>query len=145
MARQARGLVCLALTPQRCEELELPLMVEGDDSLSPLRCLLRQLRALIPVYRQRIGRERFRWRSMHSVSHPIWFSPTHLPDCGSGWGVLTRTAPAEVAVDLTTLAGLTPAAVFTEVLDGEGAVASGDYWPSSPIGMMWWLAGCQIW
>ena len=35
MARQARGLVCLALTPQRCEELELPLMVEGDDSLSP--------------------------------------------------------------------------------------------------------------
>ena len=35
MARQARGLVCLALTPQRCAELELPLMVEGDDSLSP--------------------------------------------------------------------------------------------------------------
>ena len=35
MARQARGLVCLAMTPQRCEELELPLMVEGDDSLSP--------------------------------------------------------------------------------------------------------------
>ena len=35
MARQARGLVCLAMTPERCEELELPLMVEGDDSLSP--------------------------------------------------------------------------------------------------------------
>ena len=35
MARQARGLVCLGLTPQRCAELELPLMVEGDDSLSP--------------------------------------------------------------------------------------------------------------
>ena len=35
MARQARGLVCLAMTPARCAELELPLMVEGDDSQSP--------------------------------------------------------------------------------------------------------------
>ena len=41
--------------------------------------------------------------------------------------MLTRTAPAEAAVDLTTLAGLLPSAVFTEVLDNDGAVADADY------------------
>ena len=41
--------------------------------------------------------------------------------------MLTRTAPAEAAVDLATLAGLLPAAVFTEVLDAQGAVAGSEY------------------
>ena len=41
--------------------------------------------------------------------------------------MLTRTAPAEAAIDLATLAGLSPAAVFTEVLDAEGAVADAPF------------------
>ena len=82
---------------------------------------------------------------MHSVSHPIWSARTHLPDCGSGWRCIDSHGACRGGVDLTTLAGLTPAAVFTEVLDGEGALPAATIWPSSPSGMMWWLAGCQIW
>jgi 3,4-dihydroxy 2-butanone 4-phosphate synthase/GTP cyclohydrolase II len=41
--------------------------------------------------------------------------------------VLTRTAPAEAAMDLATLAGLLPSAVFAEVLDNDGAVADAEY------------------
>jgi 3,4-dihydroxy 2-butanone 4-phosphate synthase/GTP cyclohydrolase II len=54
--------------------------------------------------------------------------PGHIfPIAADVGGVLTRTAPAEAAIDLTTLAGLLPSAVFTEVLDSEGAVAGADY------------------
>ena len=128
MARQARGLVCLALTPQRCEELELPLMVEGDDSLSPFTLSI-EAAAGIDTGISAADRARTVQVAVDALSQPSdLVQPGHIfPIAAGAGGVLTRTAPAEAAVDLTTLAGLTPAAVFTEVLDAEGAVASGDY------------------
>ena len=128
MARQARGLVCLALTPQRCEELELPLMVEGDDSLSPFTLSIEAATG-IDTGISAADRARTVQVAVDALSQPSdLVQPGHIfPIAAAAGGVLTRTAPAEAAVDLTTLAGLTPAAVFTEVLDGEGAVASGDY------------------
>ena len=128
MARQARGLVCLSLTPQRCEELELPLMVEGDDSLSPFTLSIEAATG-IDTGISAADRARTVQVAVDALSQPSdLVQPGHIfPIAAAAGGVLTRTAPAEAAVDLTTLAGLTPAAVFTEVLDGEGAVASGDY------------------
>ena len=128
MARQARGLVCLALTPQRCEELELPLMVEGDDSLSPFTLSI-EAAAGIDTGISAADRARTVQVAVDALSQPSdLVQPGHIfPIAAAAGGVLTRTAPAEAAVDLTTLAGLTPAAVFTEILDAEGAVASGDY------------------
>ena len=128
MARQARGLVCLALTPQRCEELELPLMVEGDDSLSPFTLSIEAATG-IDTGISAADRARTVQVAVDALSQPSdLVQPGHIfPIAAAAGGVLPRTAPAEAAVDLTTLAGLTPAAVFTEVLDGEGAVASGDY------------------
>ena len=128
MARQARGLVCLALTPQRCEELELPLMVEGDDSLSPFTLSIEAATG-IDTGISAADRARTVQVAVDALSQPSdLVQPGHIfPIAAAAGGVLTRTAPAEATVDLTTLAGLTPAAVFTEVLDGEGAVASGDY------------------
>ena len=128
MARQARGLVCLALTPQRCEELELPLMVEGDDSLSPFTLSIEAATG-IDTGISAADRARTVQVAVDALSQPSdLVQPGHIfPIAAAAGGVLTRTAPAEAAVDLTTLAGLTPAAVFTEVLDGEGAVAGGDY------------------
>ena len=128
MARQARGLVCLALTPQRCEELELPLMVEGDDSLSPFTLSIEAATG-IDTGISAADRARTVQVAVDALSQPSdLVQPGHIfPIAAAAGGVLTRTAPVEAAVDLTTLAGLTPAAVFTEVLDGEGAVASGDY------------------
>ena len=128
MARQARGLVCLALTTQRCEELELPLMVEGDDSLSPFTLSIEAATG-IDTGISAADRARTVQVAVDGLSQSSdLVQPGHIfPIAAAAGGVLTRTAPAEAAVDLTTLAGLTPAAVFTEVLDGEGAVASGDY------------------
>ena len=128
MARQARGLVCLALTPQRCAELELPLMVEGDDSLSPFTLSIEAATG-IDTGISAADRARTVQVAVDTASQPAdLVQPGHIfPIAAAAGGVLTRTAPAEAAIDLTTLAGLLPAAVFTEVLDAEGAVAGADY------------------
>ena len=128
MARQARGLVCLALTPQRCEELELPLMVEGDDSMSPFTLSIEAATG-IDTGISAADRARTVRVAVDAASQPAdLVQPGHIfPIAAAVGGVLTRTAPAEAAIDLTTLAGLLPSAVFTEVLDSEGAVAAADY------------------
>ena len=128
MARQARGLVCLAMTPQRCEELELPLMVEGDDSMSPFTLSIEAATG-IDTGISAADRARTMRVAVDAASQPTdLVQPGHIfPIAAAVGGVLTRTAPAEAAIDLTTLAGLLPSAVFTEVLDSEGAVAGADY------------------
>ena len=53
MATYARGLICLTLNEQRCKQLELGMMVEGDSNKSshstPFTCLLRPPRVLPPA------------------------------------------------------------------------------------------------
>ena len=128
MARQARGLVCLAMTPQRCEELELPLMVEGDDSLSPFTLSIEAATG-IDTGISAADRARTVRVAVDAASQASdLVQPGHIfPIAAAAGGVLTRTAPAEAAMDLATLAGLLPSAVFTEVLDNDGAVADADY------------------
>ena len=126
MARQARGLVCLAMTPARCAELELPLMVEGDDSQSPFTLSIEAATG-IDTGISAADRARTVRVAVDSASRATdLVQPGHIfPIAAAAGGVLNRTAPAEAAIDLATLAGLTPAAVFTEVLDNEGALADG--------------------
>ena len=128
MARQARGLVCLAMTSQRCEELELPLMVEGDDSLSPFTLSIEAATG-IDTGISAADRARTVRVAVDAASQASdLVQPGHIfPIAAAAGGVLTRTAPAEAAMDLATLAGLLPSAVFTEVLDNDGAVADADY------------------
>ena len=127
MARQARGLVCLALTPQRCEELELPLMVEGDDSLSPFTLSIEAATG-IDTGISAADRARTVQVAVDAlVSHPIWCSPVIFSRLRQRRRCIDSHGPCRGGCRPDNLAGLTPAAVFTEVLDGEGAVASGDY------------------
>ena len=128
MARQARGLVCLAMTPQRCEELELPLMVEGDDSLSPFTLSIEAATGIDTGISAADRARTVRVAVDASSQASDLVQPGHIfPIAAAAGGVLTRTAPAEAAMDLATLAGLLPSAVFTEVLDNNGAVADADY------------------
>jgi 3,4-dihydroxy 2-butanone 4-phosphate synthase/GTP cyclohydrolase II len=128
MARQARGLVCLAMTPARCAELALPLMVEGDDSQSPFTLSIEAATG-IDTGISAADRARTVRVAVDATSRAAdLVQPGHIfPIAAAAGGVLTRTAPAEAAIDLATLAGLIPAAVFTEVLDNEGALADGSF------------------
>ena len=107
MARQARGLVCLAMTPQRCEELELPLMVEGDDSLSPFTLSIEAATGIDTGISAADRARTVRVAVDASSQASDLVQPGHIfPIAAAVGGVLTRTAPAEAAMDLTTLAGL---------------------------------------
>ena len=77
MARHARGLICLALTPQRVEELHLPQQaVENTATFGTAFTVSIDARKDIrPASRQRIGPRRFMWRLILSPSPAIWRDP----------------------------------------------------------------------
>ena len=129
MACEARGLICLSLPPERCDELELPLMVPHQRTAtrppaSPSRS--RPARASPPASRPPTARARSRWRSIPPRGPAISSGPGTSSRCGPAReGVLERRGQTEAAVDLTRLAGLTPGGVLCEVMNEDGTMARG--------------------
>ncbi len=123
MARQARGLVSLALTEERCEQLNLPPMV--DPATSGAVKLSIEASTGIDTGISAADRARTVQVAVAPDAKPSdLVQPGHIfPVATLSGGVLIRTGAAEAGVDLATLAGLTPAAVFAEVLDADGDLA----------------------
>jgi 3,4-dihydroxy 2-butanone 4-phosphate synthase/GTP cyclohydrolase II len=126
MATHARGLICLALTEQRCDELGLRPMTE--DNQAPLGT------AFTVSIEAREGVTT--GISAHDRSHTIQVAinpdssahdvvqPGHVfPLRARPGGVLERMGQTEAAVDLARLAGLTPAGVVCEVMNEDGTMA----------------------
>jgi 3,4-dihydroxy 2-butanone 4-phosphate synthase/GTP cyclohydrolase II len=127
MARQARGLVCLALTEERCRQLDLPPMVKNamgeksnftlsieasvgiDTGISAVDRALTVQAAIAP----------------HAVPADI-VQPGHIfPLTVTPGGVLIRAGHTEAASDYARLAGLLPSAVIADILTSEGELADG--------------------
>jgi 3,4-dihydroxy 2-butanone 4-phosphate synthase/GTP cyclohydrolase II len=123
MARQARGLVSLALTEARCEQLNLPPM--ADLVTSGAVKLSIEASTGIDTGISAADRARTVRVAVAPDAKPSdLVQPGHVfPVATLSGGVLIRTGAAEAGVDLATLAGLTPAAVFAEVLDTHGELA----------------------
>ncbi len=123
MARQARGLVSLALTEERCEQLNLPPMVDPATSGAVKRSI--EASTGIDTGISAADRARTVQVAVAADAKPSdLVQPGHIfPVATLSGGVLIRTGAAEAGVDLATLAGLTPAAVFAEVLDADGDLA----------------------
>ena len=126
MAKEGRGLICLALTPERCDELGLDLMAAKNES--PFQT------AFTVSVEAREGVTT--GISAHDRAHTIQVAidpgskPTDLVQPGhifplksKAGGVLERTGQTEAAVDLARLAGLTPAGVICEVMNDDGTMA----------------------
>jgi len=124
MARKARGLVSLALTEERCEQLNLPPMV--DPATSGAVKLSIEASTGIETGISAADRARTVQVAVAPDAKPSdLVQPGHIfPVATLTGGVLIRTGAAEAGVDLATLAGLTPAAVFAEVLDECGDLAN---------------------
>ena len=124
MARRARGLVCLGLTRERCEQLALPPMVEGGGehanftlSIEAARGIDTGISAADRAHTVRVA------VAPHAVPADI-VQPGHIfPLAAAPGGVLNRAGHTEAAVDCARLAGLTPAAVLTDVLGADGGLA----------------------
>ena len=125
MARHARGLICLALTGQRVEQLGLPLMSQSNGTRtrprSPSRS--RRARASPPASAPPTAPAPSRSPSTPARAHDI-VTPGHVfPLMARDGGTLVRAGHTEAAVDLARLAGLTPAGVICEIMNDDGTMA----------------------
>jgi len=126
MARYARGLICLAMTRSRVEQLGLPLMaqsngtrhataftvsIEARDGVTTGISAADRARTVAVAINPDLGRE-------HIVT------PGHVfPLVAREGGTLVRAGHTEAAVDFARLAGLNPAGVICEIMNDDGTMA----------------------
>src|SRR5919112_852489 len=126
MARECRGLICLALTEKRVDELGLPLMASQNSS--------RHETAFTVSIEAREGIST--GISAHDRAHTVAVAidaahgredlatPGHVfPLRARDGGVLVRAGHTEAAVDIARLAGLNPSGVICEVMNEDGTMA----------------------
>ncbi len=126
MAREGRGLICLALTPDRCDELSLDLMAAKNESGFGTAFTV-SVEAREGVTTGISAHDRARTIQVaidpRSTPHDL-VQPGHVfPLKAKPGGVLERTGQTEAGVDLARLAGLIPAAVICEVMNEDGTMA----------------------
>ena len=127
MARQARGLVCLALTEERCRQLDLPPMVDDGRGEKARFTLSIEAAEGIDTGISAADRARTVQAAVAPFAQPADIvQPGHIfPLTAMPGGVLTRAGHTEAASDYARLAGLLPAAVIADILTPEGVVADG--------------------
>jgi 3,4-dihydroxy 2-butanone 4-phosphate synthase/GTP cyclohydrolase II len=126
MAKEGRGLICLAMTPERCEELGLDLMAAKNES-SFRTAFTVSVEAREGVTTGISAHDRARTVQVaidpNSRPHDL-VQPGHIfPLKAKKGGVLERTGQTEAGVDLARLAGVIPAAVICEVMNDDGTMA----------------------
>ena len=127
MASQARGLICVALTEERCEELSLELMVGKNTSSNETNFTV-SVDAIHPGVSTGISatdRAITIKMLVDKNTRPEQLGrPGHIfPLKAKDRGVLRRSGHTEAAVDLTRLAGLKPSGVLVEIMNEDGTMA----------------------
>lgn len=126
MARYARGLICLTLTRQRCEQLRLPLMV-ADTNAKHATNFTVSIEAAHGVTTGISAADRattVRAAVQSDAKPEDIVQPGHIfPLMAQQGGVLTRAGHTEAGCDLARLAGFEPAAVIVEILNDDGSMA----------------------
>jgi len=126
MARYGRGLICLAMTPERLDELEIPLMVSQNNSrFETAFCVSIEARAGTTTGISAADRAATVLAAINPATKPSDLSrPGHIfPLRARTAGVLARAGQTEAAVDLARMAGLRPAGVICEIMNGDGTMA----------------------
>jgi 3,4-dihydroxy 2-butanone 4-phosphate synthase/GTP cyclohydrolase II len=126
MVTHARGLVCLTLTEERCQQLNLPLMASRNGARFGTNFTM-SIEAAEGVETGISAADRARTIQVavaRDAKPTDVVQPGHIfPVQAVRGGVLVRAGHTEAGCDLTALAGLTPAAVICEILKPDGAMA----------------------
>lgn len=128
MALEGRGLICLTLTPELCEKLELTQMIVP--SPDPMGTAFTVSIDAAPKYGVTTGIS----ASDRAVTIQVAVAPDAVPTDlrrpghifplrSKPGGVLERVGQTEASVDLARLAGLSPAGVICEILNPDGTMA----------------------
>ena len=126
MARYGRGLICLTLTHERCQQLHLPLMVNENKTPHSTNFTV-SIEAATGVTTGISAADRA--RTIQAAVAPDakpddLVQPGHIfPLMAKAGGVLNRAGHTEAGCDLARLAGAEPAAVIVEILNEDGTMA----------------------
>ena len=126
MAKEGRGLICLSLTEQRADFLELPLMVrENSSSFGTAFTISIEARRGVSTGISAADRARTIQVAIADESTAIDLArPGHVfPLRAKNGGVLVRAGQTEGSVDLARLAGLKPAGVICEIMNDDGTMS----------------------
>ncbi|MEP7309922.1 MAG: bifunctional 3,4-dihydroxy-2-butanone-4-phosphate synthase/GTP cyclohydrolase II [Acidobacteriota bacterium] len=126
MARFGRGLICLSMTPERLDELEIPLLVRDNTSrfetafCTPIDAVGRTTTGISAHDRAATV-----LAAIDPATRPADLArPGHVhPLRSRSGGVLVRSGQTEAAVDLARIAGLYPAGVICEIMNEDGTMA----------------------
>jgi 3,4-dihydroxy 2-butanone 4-phosphate synthase / GTP cyclohydrolase II len=126
MAKFGRGLICLALTEQRCDELNLPLMSPINTSVHGTAfCEAIDAKLGVTTGISASDRAITILTAIDSKTHPQDLArPGHMfPLRARNGGVLVRAGQTEASVDLARIAGLNPAGVICEIMNEDGTMS----------------------
>ena len=126
MAKWGRGLICLTITEERVEQLDLPMMVDDNQSQrSTAFTVSIEARHGVSTGISAADRAHTIKVAIADDAHPHDIvSPGHVfPLKARPGGVLQRTGHTEGSVDLARLAGFGPAGVICEIMNDDGTMA----------------------
>jgi len=126
MAREGRGLICLALAPEICDSLQLPLMSPRNTSMfGTAFCEAIDAREGVTTGISASDRAHTIRVAIDPNARPQDLArPGHMfPLRARSGGVLVRAGQTEAAVDLARMAGLRPGGVICEIMNDDGTMA----------------------
>ena len=126
MRKEGGGLICLALTPDRCDELGLDLMAAKNESAFETAFTVSiEARSGVSTGISAADRARTIQVAIDPQTSPRELvQPGHVfPLKAKSGGVLERVGQTEAGVDLARLAGLIPASVICEIMNEDGSMA----------------------
>jgi 3,4-dihydroxy 2-butanone 4-phosphate synthase / GTP cyclohydrolase II len=126
MAKYGRGLICLSMTPERLDELEIPLMVSHNSSqFETAFCVSIEAKARTTTGISAGDRAATVLAAIDPATRPADLArPGHtFPLRSRPGGVMVRAGQTEAAVDLARIAGLYPAGVICEIMNEDGTMA----------------------
>ncbi|MEQ1754352.1 MAG: 3,4-dihydroxy-2-butanone-4-phosphate synthase [Micropepsaceae bacterium] len=126
MAKHARGLICLALTQERAQQLNLPMMSQANGTRNQTAFTV-SIEAREGVTTGISAHDRARTVSVAidaTKGQADIVTPGHVfPLVARRGGVLVRAGHTEAAVDISRLAGLVPSGVICEIMNDDGTMA----------------------
>jgi 3,4-dihydroxy 2-butanone 4-phosphate synthase/GTP cyclohydrolase II len=126
MARYGRGLICLSMTPERLDELEVPLMVTQNSSrFETAFCVSIEAKKRTSTGISAMDRANTVLAAIDPATRPEDLArPGHtFPLRSRTGGVIVRAGQTEAAVDLARIAGMYPAGVICEIMNEDGTMA----------------------
>src|SRR5437763_11184549 len=126
MAKHGRGLICLAMSEERCRALDLPLMVEDNTSTFGTAFTVSiEARGKVTTGISAADRAATILTAIDPATRPEdLLRPAHIfPLRARKGGVLKRPGQTDASADLAALAGLTPAGVICEIMNDDGTMA----------------------